>query len=693
MSTDNNNTGLPKFRIKRVNNENNNNSNNNTSNTLKKFYKNNKSSSVVGLPKLQVIPKDFEIAKKVNSVPQSETEFLVNLLEAPQPETLITKLLPYQKQGLGWMLSNEHPKEPTIDEEVQFWIQKEDQTKKILYFNTLARFATITRPNLARGGILADDMGLGKTIQMIALIASKPAINLDSTYSKTTLIVAPLSVLENWIDQINKHVKKGSLSYYVFHGVDRINDPEFLKTYDIIITTYAILAQSNIEERSGLFAIKWLRVILDEGHIIRTQSTKQSIAVCNLDAERRWILTGTPIMNELNDIYSLIKFLKFTPFDSLEIWNSIFNNKTIKFKDGNNLRSLIKAVCLRRTKDMKFNERPIVCLPPINFYTHKIKFKTDEKKIYDNMESNIKEQFRSWKESRNGDLKYNYVTFLEMLLRLRQICNHTELCKRQINDADSNMNDERLAALKISVSNNKSCYMCSKPLTTPTITPCKHIFDKDCIKISFGDEPFSCPICQNSVNMNQLIELTTIQIEEEIRNLDDFKISSKIEALLKFLNQNNDKSVVFSQWTSFLDLIEIAFKDANVKFVRFDGKMSRNQREETVNNFNNDPEIKVLLISLKCGSLGLNLTVANQCFLMDPWWNPSIEDQAIDRIYRIGQTRPVSVFRFFIENTIEDRVFELQKKKRGLIFQAFDEQRSENLNIVDEALQILLGSS
>jgi SWI/SNF-related matrix-associated actin-dependent regulator of chromatin subfamily A3 len=218
------------------------------------------------------------------------------------------------------MLSNEHPKEPTIDEEVQFWIQKEDQTKKILYFNTLAKFSTVTRPNFTRSGILADDMGLGKTIQMIALIASKPAINLDSTYSKTTLIIAPLSVLENWVDQINMHVKKGSLSYYVFHGIDRNNDPEFLKNYDIIITTYTILAQSDIKkERSGLFAIKWLRVILDEGHIIRTRSTKQSIAVCNLDAERRWILTGTPIMNELNDIYSLIKFLKFTPFDSLEI--------------------------------------------------------------------------------------------------------------------------------------------------------------------------------------------------------------------------------------------------------------------------------------------------------------------------------------------------------------------------------------
>ena len=647
MSTKNNNNntgGLPKFRIKRVNN-------NEDNNTLQKFYKKNKSSAVVGLPKFK-ISKDFERrTEKLDLAPQSEAEFLVNLLEAPQPETLITKLLPYQKQGLGWMLSNEHPKEPTIDEEVQFWIQKEDQSKKtIYYYNTVARFATITRPNLNRGGILADDMGLGKTIQMIALIASKPAINLDSTYSKTTLIVTPLSVLENWVDQINKYVKKGSLSYYVFHGINRNNDPEFLKDHDIIITTYTILGQSDIKERSGLLAIKWLRVILDEGHIICTKSSKQSIAACNLDAERRWILTGTPIMNELNDMYSLIKFLRFTPFDRFETWNTIFNNKTMKFKNNNNsrlndLRNLMKTVCLRRTKDMKFNGHPIVCLPPINFYTHKIKFKTDEKKIYDKMESDTKEQFRSWKESRNGDLKNNYVTFLEMILRLRQICNHTQLlCKRQINQIngiDNNMNDERL---KVSIS--------------------------------------------------------TVQIEEEIGNLNDFKISSKIETLLEFLNQNNDddKSVVFSQWTSFLDLIEIAFKDANVKFVRFDGKMLRNQREEAVNNFNNDPEIKVLLISLKCGSLGLNLTAANQCFLMDPWWNPSIEDQAIDRIYRIGQTRPVSVFRIFVENTIEDRVFELQKKKRDLIFQAFEKQKSNESSNIDEAqlkkdLQVLLGES
>ncbi|CAB4492028.1 unnamed protein product [Rhizophagus irregularis] len=118
--------------------------------------------------------------------------------------------------------------------------------------------------------------------------------------------------------------------------------------------------------------------------------------------------------------------------------------------------------------------------------------------------------------------------------------------------------------------------------------------------------------------------------------------------------------------------------------------MLHNQRKEAVNNFNNDPKIKVLLISLKCGSLRLNLTAANQCFLMDPWWNPSIEDQAIDRIYRIGQTRPVSVFRFLIENTIEDHVFKLQKKKCDFILQAFESNERPN---IDEALQVLLGDS
>jgi SWI/SNF-related matrix-associated actin-dependent regulator of chromatin subfamily A3 len=486
--------------------------------------------------------------------------YLENLPEAPQPEALITNLLPYQKQGLGWMISNENPEMPTTNKAVQFWIQREDQNKDRYYYNIMTKLAVKDRPNFFRGGILADDMGLGKTIQMIALIANnkkdgkgfistKSAISLDQEYSKTTLIVSPLSVLGNWIDQIKMHVKKDSFSCYVFHGPNRNDNPIFLKNHDIVITTYGMIGDA----KSKLFAIKWLRVILDEGHIIRTKSTKQSIAACDLDAERRWILTGTPIMNELNDMYSLVKFLRFTPFGELELWNRIFN----KPEDDNNLRRLMKIICLRRTKDMKINVRPILSLPPINFYVHKIKFKADERNLYYKMEKETKDCFKKWREGLDNNC--NSTIILEKLLRLRQICNHKNLCK----------------------------------------------------------------------------------IEGQEIEGQDTKTSSKIEALLEILNkdQNNvNKSVVFSQWTSFLDLVALAFKEANIQFVRFDGNMLRNQRDKAINDFSNDPKIKVFLASLKCGSLGLNLTAANQCFLMDPWWNPSIEEQAVDRIYRIGQS-------------------------------------------------------
>ncbi|PKC65170.1 hypothetical protein RhiirA1_420754 [Rhizophagus irregularis] len=647
---------------------------------------------------------------------------LAKLPEAPQPEALITPLLSYQKQGLGWMLSNEHPEEPTTDKATQFWVSNK-QNKESYYYNSATGFSTKTRPNFARGGILADDMGLGKTLQTIALITydkdgkgfiPKP-VKSDSAYSKTTLIVAPLSVLGNWVDQINMHVKEGSLSYYVYHGPNRDDNPKNLKDYDVVITTYSILGQSNIKDKKrGLFAVKWLRVVLDEGHIIRTKSTKQSIAAYSLDAERRWILTGTPIMNELNDMYSLVKFLRITPFDESEWWNRVFN-RPIKAGDKaaiERLKVLMKIVCLRRTKDMQFNGHPILSLPPINSFVHKVKFNAEEQKIYDEMEKDAKERFKKWKES--NDVMKNYAVILESLLRLRQLCDHHKLCAERVKKIMEthvlDMNDENIIslinALKVAIENNEDCCICLESLTTPVITRCKHVFDRDCIEKVIDKDKRSCPMCRSPVQKEHLIESPHEQesIDDEIGNIinSDYKPSSKIKALLKFLKISNEKdpttkSVVFSQWTSFLNLIEIALKESDIKFVRLDGKMLRNQREKAISDFTYEPEIKVFLISLKCGSLGLNLTAANQCFLMDPWWNPSIEDQAIDRIYRLGQTRPVSIFRFVIENSVEDRVIELQEKKRALISQAFGEQRRKDAAQVREArleeLQTLLGGN
>ncbi|CAG8482035.1 6832_t:CDS:10, partial [Cetraspora pellucida] len=589
-------------------------------------------------------------------------EDLEKLPEAPQPDALLTKLLPYQKQGLGWMFSHEHPEDPTEEKATQFWVIRKELGSNI-YYNVATSHSSQTRPEFSRGGILADDMGLGKTLQTISLIVSDndgggfittPSPT-SSDYSKTTLIVAPLSILGNWVDQINTHVKPGALSVYVFHGPNRNSSPSFLSSHDVVITTYQVLSSSNVKDkRKGLFAIKWRRVVLDEGHVIRTNKTKQSQAACALEAERRWVLSGTPIMNQLNDMYSLIKFLKITPFHDYDLWTRVFSRPVSKgdFEGIDRLACLIRTTCLRRTKDMKFNGQSILDLPPITSYLHKVKFTPEEKKKYDLMDETAKECFRKL-EDVGG--RGSAAALLEILMRMRQICDHWKLAEDRLKlAAESSLdltpeNAQLLAKfLKEAIEDNEDCCICLDPLSSPVITLFAGIFNDtlssgliiilillivliECIEQVIDKQKHACPMCRNPIRKEQLIEqpLDSVEADEGSSGNSDkgYVSSSKIDALLEFLKVSDErdptsKSVVFSQWTSFLNLVEPALHHANIKFVRLDGKMSRLKREEAMRTFQYDPDIKVFLISLKCGSLGLNLTAADRCFIMDPWWNP-----------------------------------------------------------------------
>jgi len=161
------------------------------------------------------------------------------------------------------------------------------------------------------------------------------------------------------------------------------------------------------------------------------------------------------------------------------------------------------------------------------------------------------------------------------------------------------------------------------------------------------------------------------------------KNSTKMNALLAYLLQTKQrdpriKSVVFSQWTCMLDLLEIPLRREGINFVRLDGQMTRAARDACLIKFDTSPEVIVFLVSLKCGGLGLNLTAASQVFMMDPWWNPATEDQAIDRVHRIGQTRTVEVYKMAVEGSVEERVIELQTKKRELMEKAFGTQKSKD---------------
>lgn len=248
------------------------------------------------------------------------------------PKKLATKLLPYQRQALHWLLEKENPQLPPAgsDDSVQLW--KRSKHTEDVYTNIATNFSLKgTKPVLASGGILSDDMGMGKTLEMIALIVSDTQ---TSGSSRCTLIIAPVGVMSNWTDQIAHHVKGShTLNVLVYHGTGkRPFKPEEAAQYDVIVTSYATLANEYcprdkkdappLPRAQGLFSVKWRRVILDEGHTIRNPQTKAALAATNLLARSKWVLTGTPIINNLKDLYSLVRFIGLTGgLERLEIFN------------------------------------------------------------------------------------------------------------------------------------------------------------------------------------------------------------------------------------------------------------------------------------------------------------------------------------------------------------------------------------
>ena len=306
---------------------------------------------------------------------------------AEQPAGLISTLLPYQRQGLKWMLEKESPAVPAVGstDVVQLW--KRSPTRPNVFQNVATNYCTSSTPRLARGGILADDMGLGKTLQVISVILEG--------IKGTTLIMAPVSVMSNWVQQIERHVKKETgLRFLTYHGSNRKKmTPQEFSQYDVVVTSYGTLSTEyiprgakiapKVPRADGLFSMTWARVVLDEGHIIRNAATKASVAACSLLATSRWVLTGTPIVNTIKDLYSMIKFLGITGgLERSELFNAVITRPLAAGDPDAELllQSIMRTFCLRRKKDMKFVD---LKLPELSEYVHRITFRKDEREKYD----------------------------------------------------------------------------------------------------------------------------------------------------------------------------------------------------------------------------------------------------------------------------------------------------------------------
>lgn len=552
-----------------------------------------------------------------------------------------------------------------------------------------------------RGGILADDMGLGKTIQMLTRIVEGRPTKTDKKegWAAPTLVVCPLALVAQWKSEAAK-ITDG-LRVIEHHGPKRATNPEELKRAHIVVTTYQIVAQEyqvyqsdpknaaggssdddsddfggtllkkkpktrakkKAEAKNALFRVRWWRIVLDEAHNIKNRKAKMSMACHALDGKYKWCLTGTPLQNSVEELYSLLKFLEIRPLNDWET----FNEKIAKpVKSGRSalpmkrLHVVLAAIMLRRKKDTFLNGKPLLELPARKVEVVSCAFDVEERAFYNAVEEKVRSSFE--KLARAGDLQKSYTTILVLLLRLRQACDHPALINkdyradeeaiepREAKNDDEDDDDLAKAFGAMNVTNRPKCQMCRTDLDSSNMSDEDGSYCIACADLarkarrkSTVTGPLGLP--QDSAKIRKIVEL--------LREIDD-------------RSDGTEKTIIFSQFTSMLDLIEPFLKAEGFRFVRYDGSMTKDKRDAALEKLKSDSKTTIILISFKAGSTGLNLTACNNVILTDLWWNPALEDQAFDRAHRFGQKRDVSIFKLTIEDTVEQRILELQEKKRAL---------------------------
>ncbi|KKP02545.1 hypothetical protein THAR02_05358 [Trichoderma harzianum] len=812
---------------------------------------------------------------------------------------LKVQLLPHQVEGVNWMRGRE--------------------------------LGPVKKGTVPKGGLLADDMGLGKTLQSISLILLNQKPKKDEEgwkkgfqkVDKTTLVVAPLALIRQWETEINERVvKQHGLKVLVHHGPQRTKQPEDLKLYDVVITTYQILVsehgKSLDDAPTGCFGLHWWRVILDEAHTIKNRNAKATKACCALRSEYRWCLSGTPMQNNLEELQSLIKFLRIRPYDDLKAWKDQIE---LPMKGGKGhialgrLHSFLRCFMKRRTKEIL---KQAGALTPggvpsadgsaaINGFRHTnrkvvtvaTELSPAERRFYQKLEARADQSMtRMMKE------KISYANAFTLLLRLRQACNHPKLLEGKLGDdkdalstgvSNTKQQDADVDSVADLFSDmgitTKECSICGRPVdkkgrdsgddhcadcasdlaffygseeskTTkkqakktvktasskkkgggkrqqrrpkdeeaeeeeeeeqpkrntrrprnrnaildsddedeeePKQTSRRHrsrkaVIDSDdeeeddddegswivsesergALKLgkAGGSEDENAEGGGDSIGSEDS-EDSEEEDDDDQSNLDSFVVddsiarkeegyksvdeesdddsllsvseitkgmakqtlkdkaprtskakskriitisdddseagsetdtnseteseseeedsdasadydpssdgksifsSAKIRELTKLLRAeaHEHKFIVFSQFTSMLDLVEPFLRKEGFRFTRYDGSMRNDAREESLRKLREDKSTRVLLCSLKCGSLGLNLTAATRVIIIEPFWNPFVEEQAIDRVHRLTQTVDVVVYKLTVTHTVEEGILELQEKKRLLAEQTIE---------------------
>jgi SNF2 family DNA or RNA helicase len=430
--------------------------------------------------------------------------------------------------------------------------------------------------DLDLGGVLADDMGLGKTLQVLALLLDTHA----EPHGPPSLVVAPTSVVHNWVSEAARFAPE--LRVHLHHGGGRGDALPPEGEVDVVVTSYALLRFDD--EIFGKTPFRY--VVLDEAQAIKNPSSQIAQACHALQADHRLAVTGTPLENNLVELWSLFQFLMPGFFGGRTAFNARFTTPVQKYRDEeamSALRGRIRPFVLRRRKDEVARE-----LPPRTEQVLYCELDPTQRRLYESVKDTYRAQVFGAVETLG--LERATIQVLEALTRLRQAC------------------------------------------CDPRLLP----FDE-----------------ARSVATSAKRTLLTDTLDEILAE--------------------GHRTLIFSQWPSLLKLVSDDLKGAGVEYLYLDG--STRDRKSLVERWNAPDGPPVFLISLKAGGTGLNLTGADHVIHLDPWWNPAVEAQATDRAHRIGQTRPVMVYKLVARETVEDKILELQARKKALFDAAVDADR------------------
>lgn len=469
------------------------------------------------------------------------------------PSSLHAELRPYQQKGLEWLM-------------------------------LLAR--------VGAGACLADDMGLGKTVQTIAFMSCI----MEQAPRSRFLIIAPVTLMYNWLREIQKF--NPSLKAAIYHGHQRDRDILENKDIHVVVSSFGVL-RSDIED---LESIIWNAVIIDESQNIKNPQAQTTRAAYRLNAYFRLCLSGTPIMNDTMDLFGQTQFFLPEFLGSLENFRKqyatpIDKNRNEEVRGA--LKKLINPFFLRRTKQKVAQD-----LPEKTESVLWCRMNAKQQSVYEEIRKKAGNEVRHI-ISADG-FAASKMNILVWLMRLRQAC-------------------------------------CSPVL-----------------------------------------------IGEEYRDeTDSIKLDMLMDELVPLVQ--NSKAVVFSQFTGMLRLIQETCHRSKISTLYIDGSVSASERDRIVNTFQDqESEEKVLLLSLKAGNTGLNLTAASYVFLVDPWWNAAVERQAIDRIFRIGQDKNVFAYKLICQDTIEEKILHMQENKSEVAEDLLQVDESFVKNLTQEDLNYLL---